>query len=117
MCLDKISSTKPAPEGIGYKIFRKRGRFLGSEQTAELKKTKTWLAAHQPLGWGSRAGYTCGFHIFVGLFAARRRAIEPVEVVRKVKYRKAHTQGLQEWLTDINVIVAQEIFIYPGEVK
>ena len=117
MCLDKISATSPAPEGIGYKVFTKHGRFLGGEYTQGSRKTKTWLIAETPAWWPS-SRYPCGFHLFPTPGVARLWGNGEVgAIVRKVKYRKAHTQGLQGWRTKIDVIVAQEIYIYPGEVK
>ena len=116
MCLDNISPTKPVPEGIGYKVFIKHGRFLEGEFSQGSRKTKTWLIAEKPVWWSS-SSYPWGFHIFPTPGEARMWANGVGAIVRKVKYRKAHTQGLQEWLTDIDVIVAQEIYIYPGEVK
>ena len=111
MCLDSLEVTKPAPEGVGYKVFRKPGRLLRGELTEGSRKTKTWLVASF-----SRVirNYPLGFHIFTDLEVAKRWACWPDDVTRKVKYRKAHTRGLQG---QREVIVANEIYIYPGQVR
>ena len=111
MCLDSIEVTKPTPEGVGYKVFDKGGHLLRGEIIMGVRKTRTWLVAQSP--FGSPFGYPLGFHIFTDLEIAKRWAFGN-EVVRKVKYRKAHTRGFQGGRA---VIVANEIYIYPGEVR
>ena len=115
MCLDVVHSEKPEPTGVGYKVFSKWGRFLYGDFTSGTRRTKTWLVAELRKRYGS-AEYALGFHIFETLSGAKGwiGGLEGGDVVRRVKYQKAHTQGIQ---SGHSVIVADGIYIYPGEVR
>ena len=129
MCLEWIDREKPRPSGIGYKVYRKRGRFLYSEFFSGVRRpTRKWLGAR----WVEhttactdvvRQRYKPTWHILTSLQEAKRWAVEAQKiwfkggakyVVRKVKYIGAHTMGKQSRST---IIVANGIYIYPGEVR
>ena len=113
MCLDVVHSEKPKSTGVGYKVFKKKGRLLFGDFTTGNRKTKTWLLARKPRR-AELVYYSHGFHIFKTLSAAVAWMTASVDVVRKVKYRKAHIQGSQ---FEDSIVVADEIYIYPGEVR
>ncbi len=118
MCLTTISRGKPGSTGIGYKVFKKRGRLLCGEFSTGRRQTKTWLKAGDYTDDGGASeiiGYSPGFHIFKDLCLARKW-LDPGEVVRKLKYRHAYLAGESTGYS-IPTVVAQEIYIYPGEVK
>ena len=128
MCLDTITSTNPPPEGVGYKVFSKHGgRLLGLFQGShEPRKTKKWLDSME-YSYCRRikiypyADYPQGWHIFTSLKNIKQWhgfLNCASAVVRKVKYRKAQTKGLESGsVGGLDVIVAKEIYIIPGEVK
>ena len=122
MCLDKITSTSPTPSGVGYKVFLKRGRqfyqvYHGPRESLP-RLTKKWLN-EKDFGYGYKLiseyiSYRAGWHIFTTLKDAIIWRPDLRRTVRKVKYRNAHTLGRQ---TNLDVIVAKEIYIIPGEVR
>lgn len=124
MCLDTITSTNPPPEGVGYKVFRKYGRFLSGEWTSGKRPTKQWLksAGNKSNGGASKIkDYDWGFHVYKTLRFANIQCCSR-EVVRKVRYRKAFVEGrrvpyIRRKGQVSLIVVAKEIYIIPGEVK
>ena len=122
MCLDKVSKKKPAPEGIGYKVFNLRKGALFGEMAArnKVRPTGTWLNSRDylvPKGdcfVGSIKGkYPTGWHIFKSIIAVKdwMSTISPGDyATRRIKYRRAHTEGTTY---GYKVIVAKEIYIIP----
>ena len=126
MCLETVSLKKPEPAGYGYKVFRKIDRCLFSEFFPTRQKTRMWIGAK----WVERSTastvtrtlcYSPTWHILTNLEDARRWARcagmgitgKTTFVVRRVKYNGAHTQGFQHRSP---VIIANALYIYPGEV-
>ncbi len=119
MCLTfPPTALMPLQSGVGYKVFQKKGRFLHPEMFNVAKRlpTRKWLYAKD---YRDRAVfdlyYPHDWHIFSTLGGAKNwLCFDNEGVIRKVKYRKAHTKGDQ---TEHICVVAEEIYIYPGEVR
>ena len=118
MCLDTITSTSPTSEGVGYKVFRKKGRLLCGEWTSGKRPTKQWLksAGDKSTGGATKIkGYGYGFHIYKFLQHANIHC-SGSEEVRKIRYRKAFVVGGYEPGFGY-IVVAKEIYIIPGEIR
>ena len=95
MCLETIYKNKPAPTGIGYKVFlRKDGQLFGQFSTGGRRmgrwlKSKYYRETNQAM---EIAAYKPGFHVYVSRAAADRmvadRGYYPL-VTKKVLYRRA----------------------------
>ncbi len=124
MCLDKVSKKKPAPEGIGYKVFH---LWPGDDQLYgdiarrnKVRPVGTWLKSRNysvPRGDVSvisiRGKYPVGWHIFKSLAGARDwvYGIDPDSyATRRIKYRQAHTEGTND---NYKIVIAKEIYIIP----
>ena len=145
MCLDKVYAGKPAEKGVGYKVFRKKENILHGELQGDDKKprsTRAWLKAndyssqydrewklsHKLIQIDSDSWYRPGWHIFKDLESAKiwkeNVPEEPDRIIKKVKYKNAHTEGKQsirEFENEASiygdVIIADEIYIYKKEIK
>lgn len=124
MCLKTASETKPAPEGVGYKVFRRYGQDLTGFCFGrhEARPVGEWLQAsdqNQDPAYPSLA-QDVGFHVyknkdeaeFLAKYERGHFSLSAVEVHR-VRYRGAHTQGLGDggWQPNAEVVVAKEILI------
>lgn len=131
MCLQRITNRKPKSKGVGWKVFKvRRGGSLAPEIWNQRglimsSTSKCWLTEKtfrpsyidseliHPYG---EAPYPLGFHIWLTLEGAKDwlelSLSKPNLCIRKVRYRKAHTRGIQ---CSSPVIVAKEIFIEKGK--
>lgn len=123
MCLDKVSKTKPRPEGVGYKVFGLRPgdkRLYGEiARPHKVRPTETWLNSRdysvRTKGFVSpiRGKYPVGWHIFKSMVAVKNWigsfSLEYC-AIKRVKYRLAHTEGTTY---GYKVVVAKEIYIIP----
>ncbi len=114
MCIT-VTNEHPEPTGVGYKVFDKVGRFLGSDCISSLLKRpmRKWLNEkdYRP-SYKSSLPYKQGWHIFQSLGSASKWC-HASQVIRRVRYRRAIVAGRLEFKP---VVVAKEIFILPGEV-
>ncbi len=126
MCIDDVSDiTKRS--GVGWKAFILKdgdlhsvfhpltpsypiGRWIRENDFRD-KKTRYKKGVRVPC-WAKKANYPLGFHIFLSKNEALRFAKN--EVVRRVKYRKAHTKGtfnFFKYVENAKTIVAKEMKI------
>ena len=117
MCLDAISRTKLDKEeqsGIGYKVISKIYVRQANKTYYEtcgrgiiFKKNNRWVHKEKsPAKIEAYAGkYKSGFHICQKITDARKYASSWNGIIQ-VKYRKAHTIGIQR---NANIIVADEM--------
>jgi len=126
MCLDTVSKRKPKPEGTGWKVFREYNGVLYGEfqNTSKVCPVGKWLKENDYKSVGykmsiSGPSYLLGWHVFKRKKDAKKWMNNLRRVVRKVEYRKAHTQGKQEMGPIVSpiilsCIVAKEIKILPN---
>ena len=124
MCLDRVSKKKPAPEGVGYKVFDLRPgdkRLYGEmARRDKVRPVGTWLKSRnyslqRKEGFVTpiRGKYPVGWHIFKSLAAIENwvYGTDPDSyATRRIKYRQAHTEGTTD---GYKVVVAKEIYIIP----
>ena len=132
-------------KGVGYKVFRKKENILQGELQGDDKKPRSmrvWLKAndysseydrkfrhhHKLIDINMNSQYKSGWHIFKDLESAKiwkeNVPEEPDRIIKKVKYKNAHTegkQGIREFQNEAyiygDVIIADEIYIYKKEIK
>ena len=123
MCLDTVSERKPKSTGIGYKAFKYSpdgglvGEFASKENVrpvGEWLKAKDYSPNDEERGMMGhiRGEYKPGWHIYKTLDGIRDwmgGLFGEFFIIKKVKYRKAHTQGVAS--SNRRGIVADEIFI------
>lgn len=132
MCLDEITDRNPKSEGEGYITVARRnkrlyGVFYGSrrqtgrwlnERDFRIGKSGRWNSGKGNFISSHRSGkYLKGFHIHLSKAVALFYLNYEPYTVRKVKYRKAIVIGTQSAYDKWPVVVAQEMYIYPGKVK
>jgi len=141
MCLTAISSKKPEPDGEGYIVLKKHNKRLGGLFYEGRRKTGQWINEKdlrsgpgikedyiyvRPLRASilksSKCKYLKGFHIIKNrgsalsyMYSLRGFFYKNI-CLRKVKYRKAVAIGTQSDIRGL-VVVAKEMYIFPGEVK
>jgi len=134
MCLHSVIGKPKKTRGVGYKVFVKGfspdpdfpDPLLGENCFGERDRpVEEWLNAHEygtgsiilePLGYQEFTPYKTGWHIFPRLKDARAWVDKDYLVVRKVRYRGAHTEGTQYYSTrPFKVVVAEEIYIERGD--
>lgn len=141
MCLSEITDRNPKPEGEGYVVLSKHNKKLYGAFYGGRKQTSRWLnekdfragakeKARSPFLNGMTSGkgkyigvgnikYSKGFHIHQNKESALSFLSTDQEAgfctVRKVKYNKAVIVGRQAGYGPI--VVAEEMYIYPGAVK
>lgn len=126
MCLDTITKTGLNKSGYGWKVFMVRnGKLYGDNYfTEKPKRLNRWLKARrvkiETYQHFSYSEYFSGFHIFIErndaeLWQYGMRGDN--SVTKRVKYRKAHTIGMQSgsYLLDGGTIVADEMLICPSK--
>lgn len=129
MCLDSLDyEYKKKKSGVGWKVFYKAPDVSLRSECRRVNKNRPigrWLKApsnspriqiRQSLRYSTYtfAEYKASFHIFRTRREARLWKDKPNTVIRKVKYRKAHSWGTQVMgFNYYNVIVAKEILILP----
>ena len=105
-------------EGIGWKIFEKyRGHLLGQFISGKYRPVRRWLQEkdfrdgnEKTILAGSGVCYKKGWHIYYNKEDAVARADgNSLEVVRKVRYKRACAIGEQRGCT---VVVAKDMWIY-----
>jgi len=123
MCLKIVSKEKPKPKGYGYKVFEVRNGMLVGDYTAQCKSRPVgvWLKSENYTPTPDERAflapiegkYPLGWHVFKTRKSAEAwmsGKISP-SCIRKIKYRKAHTQGINRHKH--NIVVAKEIYIIP----
>jgi hypothetical protein len=126
MCL---TTAKPATKtsGIGYKVFEMdpNGKLVGCcYGTTTPKPTRRWLKASRGYA-GTLTNPADTLNIGWHIYLRRKDAKQLLEtytrkgmrVLRKVKYRGAHHEGTGDggWNHRARVVVADEMFIFKGE--
>ena len=130
MCLDIINEQGLNENRIGWNVYKQSKRTLyGEILHCETKfKKKTWHKATNEKIGGFDNSYVSGFHVFLDEFHAMawvdnwkgsfENRINPY-VIKKVKFRKGHTLGLQILGSELphtpkyaTVMVAKEIYIF-----
>lgn len=121
MCLNTITETGLNKSGYGWKVFMVRnGKLYGDIFfTNKPKRLNRWLKAIRVRIKVFLNEYPSGFHIFIEKNTAlswQRGTVGDNNVIRRVKYRKAHTTGTQSGSCFLggNTIVADEILICPS---
>ena len=121
MCLDKVTDrelTREQKFGVGYKVFRNDNNKLtslfmrGVGKNIKQVPINRWIheRAFNPYGTNVKLSYPSGFHIFKN----RNDAISyyhlsgPI-IIKKIKYRNAHTLGLTSFHRD--TVVAKEMLV------
>lgn len=129
MCIENVSGiTKES--GVGWKVFLERDGELHSvfhphtpsypvnkwirENDFRDMRTKHKRGVRVPC-WAKKTNYPLGFHVFLSREKATKFMGEqctPKEVVKKVEYRRAHTQGelnFFRYVRNAKTIVAKEM--------
>jgi hypothetical protein len=122
--MDKISETKPKPEGVGYKVFDLRygdGELYGElARRDKIRPMGTWLKSRN---YSVRKGdclvdpirgkYPVGWHVFKSMIAVKNWVcgMHPDYIaIKRIRYRQAHTEGTTD---GYKTVVAKEIYIIP----
>ena len=124
MCLDKISKKKPNPEGKGWKVFfastswTGRGLMAVVYSCGKTYPLNKWI--HQREFYpGKDSDKGDGFYIFKKKRTAKfyRKNFRDTKsyTVRRVHYRKAHTQGSLYDFMHSPTIIADEMMICAGK--
>ena len=127
MCLNVVTANNLKKTGVGYKVFHvsKAGNLRGEHFGSKHRLLRRWLSEiwYRPRTFhktrmisADRSGqeYPQGWHIYTNKKEALDYANWTYEIVKKVRYRDAHTEGTQ---FGREIIVADEIYIYKQEVR